>query len=136
MINELDFAEPVDLKEFRGHYSLINETKTVVFSINRIKDEETGQLYSGEFEFKLFLTLKERGLVAASTARRNFGIDPTDFTYAVNKAVCELQVKCVKCPDWFKDDNAFEIVGLQPIDRVFSLVKAAQEEYRENMNNR
>ena len=135
-MQDLDGIKPIDLKEFRGQYTLVHNSKSVVFSLSNILDEETGVKYSGEFEVKLFLTLKERGIVAAAAGRRNIGIDPFEETFTLNKVVCELQTKCIVCPDWFKDDKAFEIVGIQPIDRIFTLVKAAHEEYKESMNNR
>lgn len=123
--------ETLDLKAFRNQYQLLKDKKTVVFSLVNIKDEETGELYTGDFEMKLFLTLKERSLAAAAHTRRNIGIDPFDDTYKLNRIVCELQASSIVCPDWFKEDKAFSIVGIQPIDRIYTLVKAAQEEYRD-----
>lgn len=136
MNQELDEIKPVDFKAFRSQYTLVHNNRSVVFSLHNILDEETGVKYSGDFEIKLFLSLKERGIVAANAGRRNIGIDPFEEVFTLNKVVCELQAKCTLCPDWFKDDKAFEIVGIQPIDRIFTLVKAAQEEYKEMMNGR
>jgi hypothetical protein len=135
-MNEFDALEPIDLKEYRSQYRLLSDKKTVVFSLINIIDEETGEKYSGDFEIKLFLSLKERGVAAANFSRRNIGINSHEEVYTLNKIICELQAKTVVCPDWFKDEKAFEIVGLQPIDRIYTLVKAAQEEYRDNMNSR
>lgn len=128
--------EPIDLKVYRDQYQLLKDKKTVVFSLVNILDEQTGEAYSGDFEVKLFLSLKERSIAAASHTRRNIGIDPFDEAHKLNKVVCELQVSCVSCPDWFKEDKAFLIVGIQPIDRIYTLVKAAQEEYRDLVVNR
>lgn len=125
-----------DLSQYREQYSLDIVSKTVSFDIAR-KDEFTGEQYKGHFKIKLFLSLKERTLAAASYSKKNLGVEKTDPIYSLNKIICELQAASVECPEWFKGDEPFNIVDAEGIiDMIFTLHLAAGEEYISHLQSR
>lgn len=129
-MQELD--EDLDYKKYKDLYKLDIVGKTVTFYLN-VKDEYTNQSYSGDFEMKLFLSLGERSVKARESTRRNLDIDPFDQIYRFNNIICELKVHCLHCPDWFKNEEPFKMVGIQPIEQVFILLSSAQKEYKERV---
>jgi hypothetical protein len=129
-----ELEEELDYKKYKDLYKLDISSKTVNFNI-RVKDEYTGQSYSGDFEMKLFLNLGERSVKAREATRRNLDIDPFDQIFRFNSIICELKVHCLNCPDWFKNEEPFNMVGIQPIEQIFILLSAAQKEYKERVVN-